>query len=79
MFYSSFFCQSSTQSENLIHNVEKAKKAAEILSSSADFDVEYSARNLTITDQNGKPVHFPMEEKKNLVQGSNARLVVRLK
>lgn len=61
--------EASAQSENLIHNVEKAKKAVEILASSADFDVEYSARNLTITDQNGKPVHFPMEEKKNLVQG----------
>jgi len=61
--------EASSASEDRLRDLEKAKKAAEILSSSADFDVEYSARNLTITDQNGKPVNFQMEEKKNLVKG----------
>jgi len=61
--------QSTAAFEGRNRDLEQAKKAAEILSASADFDVEYSARNLTITDQNGKPIDFPIEEKKNLVQG----------
>jgi len=61
--------QSTEAYETRHRDLERAKKAVEILSASADFDVEYSARNLTITDQNGKPIDFPIEEKKNLVQG----------
>ena len=61
--------QASQASAARNRDLERAKKAAEILSSSSDFDVDYSARNLTITDQNGKPIDFPIEEKKNLVQG----------
>ena len=68
-FHPLSFLQSSHASEDRYRDLAKAKKAAEILSSASDFDVEYSARNLSITDQNGKPIEFPIEEKKNLVQG----------
>merc|ERR1712228_418658 len=54
--------ESNQASEARVRDVEKAKKAAEILSSPSDFDVDHSARILTITDQNGKPIDFPIEE-----------------
>jgi len=77
-------------SEEKQHHLSKLTKAAEILSSLSsstsaidDRELEYAARNLTITDQNGKPLTFPVEEKRNLVQGmalhDKARQLLKLK